>query len=530
MMKHLLACLTVLVLTAHAKADDQRPHILILLADDMGYSDIGCYGGEIEAPHLDALAKNGIRYTQFYNASRCCPTRASLLTGLYPHQTGLGNMTYTGDQGEVGYRGTIGRQCVTIAEVLKPAGYGTYAVGKWHITGNNNKDHWPRQRGFDHFFGTIAGAGSYYDPHTLQEDNESIKPGENFYYTDAISDKAAAFLRQHAKEKSGAPFFMYVAYTAPHWPLHARQEDINKYRGRYLEGWDRIRKQRYARQLEMGIIRPEWQLSERFELSPAWEELDAVKKEEMDFRMAIYAAQVDVMDRGIGRIITALKDTKSFDNTLILFLSDNGACAENGPFGYTKGDRKIENIGKPVSEASYGFSWANASNTPFRLFKWWEHEGGIATPLIAHWSRGIKQPGTLNHEVGHVIDIMPTCVHLAESDYPETFKGHKIHSLAGRVFLPETKSDRKEPLCWEHVRSRAIRSDQWKLVAATEPTKRGIGGFAPGEWELYDMEKDRTETQNLAGRQPDIVQDLEAKWLEWARRVNVLPEPKDFRR
>ena len=399
----------------------QNPNIMIILNDDMGFSDIGCYGGEIETPNLDRLAANGLRYSQFYNTARCSPSRASLLTGLHPHQTGVGILTY--NNGPEGYAGNLNKSCVTVAEVLKAKNYKTYLSGKWHVSSNLTEptDSWPLQRGFDYFFGTIIGAGSFYNPNTLTRGNDNIEhEAENdpsFFYTDAISDQAAAYVRQHSRHNPDTPFFQYVAYTAPHWPLHAHDEDIARYKGRFDAGWDTLRERRLQKLVEDGIIHPNWKLTERDPTQPPWTEAE---HREWTLRcMEVYAAQIDRMDQGIGRILAALEETGQLDNTLIIFLSDNGACAEDIPDGVTARElvdqlmiaKAKTRTGKPVrlgndptlmpggedTYQSYGTAWANLSNSPFRLYKHWIHEGGIATPFIVHWPRGIQEKGGLRH-------------------------------------------------------------------------------------------------------------------------------------
>ena len=507
-------------------ADDKalRPNIILIMADDMGFSDIGCYGGEIQTPNLDRLAKHGLRYTQFYNTARYCPTRASLMTGLYAHQTGMGAMTRPTPLR--GYQGHINRNCVTIAEVLKQAGYATFMSGKWHLTEDKNKQatgskhNWPRQRGFDRFFGTIAGAGSFYTPQTLTLDNAPITefPGD-FYYTTAIGEHGAQFIREHGADENDQPFFLYVPFTAPHWPLHALEKDIKKYRGKYRKGWDVIRAERHARQLEMGLVNQRWPISPRHERAPAWETLDQAKREEMDERMAIYAAMIDSMDQAIGRILKAVADLDQTENTMILFLADNGGCDESGLYGFER--KKGGKLGTDSSFASYGLCWANASNTPFQFFKKDNHEGGIASPLIVHWPEGIKQEhhGKLRHEPTHVIDIMATAVQLAGANYPARFRGHEILPLEGRSLLPtfEDKPLGRTALYWEHVGNRAVRSGDWKLVANTR--------FRKQEWELYNLRTDRTETVNLINQREDKAQELKALWQAWAARAYVLPKP-----
>ncbi|MHC4171929.1 MAG: sulfatase-like hydrolase/transferase [Planctomycetota bacterium] len=523
----------------------QRPNIILIMADDMGYSDIGCYGGEIHTPNLDKLAAGGLRFTQFYNTARCCPTRASLMTGLYQHQTGVGHMM--NDKGYDGYRGDLNNRCVTIAEVLKQADYNTYMSGKWHVTRHREPDgpkhNWPRQRGFDRFFGTIHGAGSYYDPCSLTRDNTQIPPdSDDFYYTDAISDNAVKFIREHNSDK---PFFMYVAYTAPHWPMHALPRDIAKYKSRYARGWDALRAQRHKRMIEMGIVQSKWKITDRDSAVPPWEQ--AENKQWYQRRMEVYAAMVDCLDQGIGRIVSELKagNAGNFENTLIFFLADNGGCAEEyGSRGPIKPDPskeillkpmhknalqpdmqpKVTRDGRPVRTGkgvmpgpadtyiAYGRPWANASNTPFRLYKHWVHEGGIATPLIAHWPSHMEARGELCHQPGHLIDIMATCIDVAGAKYPSRYKGHKITLMEGESLLPafDNRPIERQALYWEHEGNRAIRKGKWKLVSKY-----------PGRWELYDIEADRTELNNLADKHPELVRELAAMYNAWAKRSFV---------
>src|SRR5688572_10341912 len=440
--------LLALLLFAVAQEPPARPNIVILLADDMGFSDIGCYGSEIATPNLDRLAAGGLRFTQFYNTARCCPTRASLLTGLYPHQAGMGHMT--ADRGHDGYRGDLDQRCVTLAEVLQPAGYTTAMCGKWHVTkavaADAARDNWPCQRGFDVFFGTLAGGGSYYAPSTLMEGNAPVgELPEDFYYTDALSERAAAIVRE---QPDGTPLFLYLAYTAPHWPLHAREADVAPCRARYAAGWDALRAARHARQIELGIVDAAWPLAPRDPRVPAWD--DAEHKAWESERMAVYAAQVEAMDRGIGRLVDALRARGRLDHALFLFLADNGACAEEvtaqwrnatiprtAPDGrpLRQGNAPEVTPGPDDTFASYGRAWANASNTPFRSYKHWVHEGGIATPLVVHWPDGIAARGELRHEPAHLIDVMATCVAVAGARYPERRGDQRVRPMEGTSLL-----------------------------------------------------------------------------------------------
>jgi arylsulfatase len=527
----------------------QRPNVVLILNDDMGYSDIGCYGGEVETPNLDRLAANGLRFSQFYNTARCSPSRASMLTGLHPHQTGVGILTY--DSGPEGYAGNLNHRCVTIPQVLKANGYRTYMSGKWHVASSLTKptDTWPLQRGFDEFFGTIIGAGSFYDPNTLTRGNDNVEheahaPG--WFYTDAISDQAVAYIDAHAREHAGTPFFEYVAYTAPHWPLHAHDDDIAKYKGRFDAGWDALREARLEKLVASGILQPHWKLTERDPTQPPWTEAE---KDEQ-FRawtlrcMEVYAAQIDRMDQGIGRILAALERNGRLDDTLVIFLADNGACAEDIPQDVTIDElveklmiaRRTTRSGEPVhfgndvtrmpgpenTYQSYGTAWANLSNAPFRLYKHWIHEGGIATPLIAHWPNGIdaSQNGGLRHAPGYLPDIMATIVEATGARYPSTFEGHAIDPLEGQSLLPvfadeAAAVESRKPMFWEHEGNAAVRIGQWKLV------KR-----YPRDWELYDMDADRTELHDLAAQQPRRVQEMAAQYDAWAKRCGVLDREK----
>ena len=558
----LLCCRTILAVCcatagpalATASAGD-RPDIIYIMSDDMGFSDIGCYGSEILTPRLDSLAAGGLRFTQFYNTARCCPTRACLLTGLYPHQAGVGHMM--GDRGYDGYRGDLNRNCVTIAEALRTAGYRNYISGKWHVTKTTkpnteeDKHNWPLQRGFDRFYGTIHGAGSFFDPNTLTRDNQYISPfadpeyqPEQFYYTDAISDQAVRFIREHDQQSGDRPFFMYVAYTAAHWPMHALQKDIAKYEGKYDAGYQAIRDARYRRMTQLGLIGQastvNWPIPEE------WKEAE---HRDWDIRnMEVYAAMIDSMDQGIGRIVDALKETDRLDNTLICFFQDNGGCAENygrGGIGRPRADEpelprlpddylqvdmtpkqnragykmrtgKGSMAGPDDTAIGYGKGWATVSNTPFREYKHWVHEGGISTPLIAHWPARIARHGELESTPAHLIDLMATAVDAGGATYPETYHdGHKIKPMEGKSLVSafEGRGIDRQAIYWEHETNRAIRVGDWKLVAKGQR----------GPWELYNIAQDRSEQNDLASSQAERVQQLAAMWQTWAERANVLP-------
>lgn len=504
-------------LSGNAETNARRPpNIVVILADDLGFSDIGCYGSEIATPNLDGLAKNGVRFTHGYNVARCCPSRAALLTGLYPHQAGMGGMvTMPANEAKSGpYQGFLNTQCVTIAEVLRQAGYRTYLSGKWHV--GERPEHWPRRRGFDRYFGLISGACSYWE--LLQKDRNRMMvyddtpytpPPQGFYMTDAFTEHALEFLDQHDREHREAPFFLYLAFTAPHWPLHAWRQDVDKYRDRYRGGWDALREERYARLLNKGIIEKRWRLSPRDPDVPAWEAVP--DKEDWALRMAVYAAMVDRMDQGIGRVLDKLRSMGAEENTLVVFLADNGGCDEsvvarnlNQP-GTLPGDRG--------SFSAYERPWANASNTPFRLFKKYIHEGGIATPFVCRWPRQIAERGGLTSQVASVLDIMPTCLDAAGVAYPTTFEGRAITPVEGKSLLSIFRGKVREPheaLYWEHVGNRGVRHGKWKLVATHT-----------GEWELYDIEVDRTELEDLSAAHPKRAQELHQRWNQWAQKCGV---------
>ena len=528
-----------------------RPNIIIILADDLGFSDIGSYGGEISTPNLDYLAKNGIRYTQFYNTSRCCPTRASLLTGLYNHQAGIGKMTDAED--EPGYLGHLSKNSVTLAEVLKAAGYNTAMSGKWHVSNTNGQktkqdqmdwlnhhetfgdfsplDQYPTSRGFDHFFGTIWGVVDFFDPFSLVS---GIKPIKNipkdYYHTDAINDTAVAYIRGFAKCKK--PFFLYVAQNAPHWPLMAKPADIAKYKNTYKVGWDAIRKARYNRMVKMGLIdSATTKLSERWKKDLAWE--NNPDKDWDAQAMAVHAAMVDCMDQGIGRILKALKQSGQLENTLIVFLSDNGASPENsaayGP-GFDRADetrdgrkviyatRKQAMPGPQTTYSSIGPRWANVANTPYKLAKAESYEGGVHTPMVAFWPKGIKNTGGFNNSVGHVMDFMSTFVELAGARYPNRYKGNIIPPTTGKSITATFHGDQRsghQELYNEHFGARYARVDNWKLVSLSNDTT----------WHLYNLAVDRSENNDVAAANPEKVKLLSVRWQTWARTHRVFPKP-----
>jgi arylsulfatase A-like enzyme len=512
---------TLSILMAHQLQAQQRPNIIVILADDMGFSDIGAYGGEVNTPNIDQLATGGIRYKQFYNAARCCPTRASLMTGLYPHQAGMGWMAAANLGTNPAYQDDLNKESVTIAEVLKTAGYSTYMTGKWHLTNERKIDgrvleSWPKQRGFDRYFGIVPGGSNYFTP-TLYSDNTTYKAPENFYLTHAITDTSIKFIGEHfAKTKD--PMFMYVAYTAPHWPLHALQKDIDKYKEQYKIGWDKLRQQRFERQKQIGLFSKNVDLSPRDSTVPAWDELPVDQQNEFAMRMAIYAAQIDAMDQGIGKIIAKLKAEKQLDNTLIFFLSDNGACAEFINSGKSKA---VD--GTHETFESYRINWANASSTPFQQYKHFTHEGGIATPLIVHWPAGINKnlDNEFVSEYGHVSDIMATCLEVAKAKYPTNFDGHTITPLQGKSLVPHFagKTNNRGIIYWEHEANIAVRDGKWKLVTHTPEDE----AFDTKRLQLFDMEADPSEQRDLAAKYPDRVKLMYDNWYKWAKSINAFP-------
>ena len=530
---------SILVLAATAVAAP-RPNIIVILADDLGYSDLGCYGGEIETPNLDGLAANGLRFSSFYNTSRCCPTRASLLTGVYPTQAGVGRMTF--DQKLPGYRGVLTKERPTIAEALRKAGYRTAMVGKWHVSPTESTPEnalwvshrldlgpfsdlstYPTERGFEEYWGNIWGVVDFFDPFSLVH-NKTPEPAppEGFYYTDAINERAAEFVREYGRGE--APFFLYVAHTAPHWPLHALPEDIDKYADVYAKGWDAIRQARYGGLVEKGLIRRDRApLPPRLDREVRWE--DNPDKAFDSRAMAVHAAMVDRLDQGLVRIFEALRENGDWDNTLILFLSDNGASPEEPQRmkpgfdrpSHTRDGREIEYAvnktplpGPQTTYAGIGPMWANVANTPFRYWKKEQYEGGVATPLIAHWPAGMKaRRGGVTNEPGHVIDIMATALELAGVQPERSIEGKSLAPLfAGKP------RDGHGAIYFEHFGARGVRKGNWKMAA-----------LQGGEWELFDLAKDRTETRDLAEQHPDVVKELAEMWDAWAKRAQVYPAP-----
>jgi arylsulfatase A-like enzyme len=523
LLKPPLRPLLFLLLCAHAFAVPvEKPNIIVILVDDMGFSDLSCYGSEIPTPNLDALAANGVRFTQFYNTGRCCPTRASLLTGLYPHQAGVGHMVQ--DKGAPGYVGHLNDSCVTLAEVLKPAGYFTAFSGKWHVGQDAGVTPWTR--GFDRslnaaaggfFFSTAPRAELFLNGERLANDDKQLPA--DWYSTDLWTAFGMKFIDEAIAVKK--PFYLHLCHNAPHFPLQAPAADIAKFRGKYKAGWDAVGAARYARQKELGIIDANWDDSPRPANVKEWQALSAEEQDRFDHIMAVYAAVMSRMDKSVGDLVAGLKQRGVLENTLILFMSDNGGNAESGPNGKTTGDPAQGN-----SDWFCGEAWAAVQNTPFRLFKHYNHEGGVATPLIAHWPKGMTGRQGEGDKRGlvrvpaHLVDIMATCVDLGGAEYPKTFKDKPITPMEGISLKPFLVSDSPglsvtRALFWEHEGNAAIRVGDEKLVRSGRE----------GAWELYDMKSDRTELHDLAGARPDKVKEFAAKWEAWAVRAHVKPYP-----
>ena len=492
------------LLPASAEPDRSRPNIVLIMVDDMGYSDIGCYGGEVQTPHLDRLAEGGLRFTQFYNTAKCHTTRAELLTGNYAYSIGDNNMEHG----------------ATFGEVLRPIGYRTLIAGKWH------QKPLPTTRGFDRYFGLADGCSNFFNPGLKARPGEGppgrkgktrvrrwaiedkvimgyTSPDKDFYHTDAFTSYAIDRLDEYKDEDK--PFILYLPYTAPHYPLHAWPEDIAKYRGKYKIGWDEIRKQRFARMTEMGIIGPNHKLSPR--ASRAWNDLTDKQKDEEDLKMAVYAAMIDRVDQNLGRLFAKLRELGKWNNTLIMFLTDNGACPEQ--------PNTTPDIppGPVESYRTVSVAWANASNTPYRKFKSTDYEGGIRTPFIAHWP-GVIKPG-MTAQVGHIIDVSATFRDITGAEYPTKILGNRTKPPIGKSLLPILKGKQREPhaeIYWHFNRANAVRQGDLKVVRAGK------------DWELYDLKADPTEMHDLAKERPEKTAELAQMWEDW--RQNYKKKPK----
>lgn len=544
-----ITALAGLCLNAHSQSEE-RPNIIVILADDLGYSDMGCYGGEIQTPNLDKMAEEGIRFNSFYNAGRSCPSRASLLTGLYPHQAGIGRMTFNDNL--PGYKGQLTENGVTIAEALKESGYQTGMIGKWHVAETPLKEDqrewlahqvyyedfadkscYPTRRGFDDFYGIIYGVVNYFDPFSLVNGEEPIKNvPKDYYITQALSDSAVSYVNRYAK--GDKPFFMYLSYTAPHWPLHALPKDLEKYKDTYKDGWDAIRQSRYERMKDLGIFSDSENYLSPRQFKDTWQDNQS---KEWDVRaMAVHAAMIDRMDRGIGELLEALERNGQLENTLILFMSDNG-CSNEDCQNYSEGENDRPDMtrigekiiyprnkevlpGSELTYASIGARWANVANTPFRFWKAKSYEGGINTPLIAYWPKGLKaKKGSVTSQPGHIIDIMATCLELAKTDYPKSYKSKEIIPLEGKSLVPIFKGEKRQGhdyLGFEHFNEKAlIAKDGWKIV---QPGK-------DKPWELYNLNEDRTELKDVSGKYPKQLSKMIKQYDEWAKRCMVIPAP-----
>ena len=510
---------------AQKSKKDQRPNIILIIVDDMGYSDLGSYGSETQTPNLDKLASEGIRLREFYNNFICAPTRASLLTGQYPHRAGVGYFDV--NLGIPAYQGYLNRESLTIGEVLKESGYSTLLSGKWHV-GKDSSQHWPNQRGFDKFYGVVGGGANYFDsnpmivggreyPVVILKNNERQHPEPgSYYFTDEITRNAVEFLDD--QNKTDKPFFLYVAYNAPHWPLQALPEDIAKYKGKYDIGWDSLRTQRLAKQKKLGIVDPGQTIAEHDPEVPYWDKLTYDEKQFWKSKMEVYAAMVDRMDQNVGRLVAKLKELKKDDNTLIVFISDNGAQGGFNSFNQ-KRTGLVRNTGPVGTAGSFEYQeqpWAYLSNTPLRAYKGRPYEGGARTPMIAWYPKQIKG-GSISKGTGHLIDLAPTFYELAGAKYPTTYKGIRTNNLVGKSLLPVLfgKQDavtRGEPIFWERAGNKAVRKGKWKILSIYPSTS----------WELYDLESDRGETRNVADQHPDVVRELAWDYLQWSARTGVV--------
>jgi arylsulfatase A-like enzyme len=504
---------------------DSRPNVILILVDDMGYSDLGNYGSEISTPNLDKLAKEGLRLREFYNNSICAPTRASLLTGQYQHKAGVGYFDV--NLGLPAYQGYLNKESLTLGEVFRSGGYSTLMSGKWHV-GSEDQSQWPLQRGFDKFYGILKGAANYFDvgplpfgkspyPVTLLKNNVRQYPKDNsYYFTDEIGSNATQFLEEQNKENK--PFFLYLAFTAPHWPLQAKPEDIAKYRGKFDAGWDVLREKRIQKLRENGILLPDQTISPIDPEVPEWEKLTYDEKQYWKAKMEVYAAMVDNMDQNVGKVLKKLKDLKKDKNTLIVFISDNGAQGGFNTYNPLKRGL-VKNSGPVGTSGSFDFqeqNWAYLSNTPLRQYKNNMHEGGFSSPFIA-WFPSKITSGRIDKGTGHIIDLAPTFYDLAGIQYPTEFNGVKTNPLSGKSLLPVlfenvSEVNRGEPLFWERAGNRAARAGKWKIVSI----------YPKYKWELYDLENDRGETLDVADSHQDVVNSISDLYNKWAEKTGVV--------
>lgn len=517
-----LACAAALILHTFASAaarTKERPNIVVILIDDMGFSDLQCYGGEVPTPNINKLAGEGVRFTQFYNTARCSPSRAALLTGLYPHEAGMGFLDNMVVPGSKGTQGRLRDDCVTMAEVLDDAGYFTFMTGKWHLGHMHGTP--PDKRGF--MRSLMAPIGELYFPNQKQRRSEGLvlngkrheldDPifGKNWYGPDLLTEWGLKFVDEAIAEKK--PFFYYMPHSSVHFPLQVPKPDFDHYHGKYLVGWDKLREERHKRQIEMGLVDAKWPLTPLPPDVPPWDTLNEKEKEHFDNLMSVYAAMIDHLDHSIGRLIAGLKERGVLDNTVIFLMADNGGNAESGPKGVLIGKQP----GGPQSTVFIGQCWATLANTPFWRYKHFTHEGGISSPLIVHWPAGIatERNGKLEPQPGHLVDIMPTVVEMTGAKYPTEFHGHAIQPEEGVSLVPAIAGktiERKRPIYFAHEGNRGLRDGKWKIVMKFK-----------GPWELYDMEADRTERHNLIDSKPELAKKMIAQWDAWAKRADVDP-------
>ncbi len=523
--KNILAAIVSAISLNAVAQQSTKPNIILVMVDDMCYSDLGAYGSEIQTPNIDRLAYQGLRLREFYNNSICAPTRASLITGQYPHKAGVGYFDV--NLGSPPYQGYLNKESLTFGEVLRQAGYTTSLAGKWHV--GNDSTSWPLQRGFDHFFGVIGGGANYFDgafmplggrqyPVVLLEDNKRYTPPtSDYYFTNEITNHALQYV--DIQSKTGKPFFLYLAYTAPHWPLQALPEDIAKYKGRYDIGWDSLHEERLARQKKLGLFKTGQTIAARDTAVPEWSSLTWDEKQLWKSKMEVYAAMLDRVDQGIGSLVEKLKALRQDENTVIIFISDNGAPAEDVAHSGRKAGRNTGPVGTAGSFESQGKNWSYASNTPFRSFKANAYEGGISSPFIAWYPKKIKA-GTIAKGTAHLIDLAPTFYDLAGITYPASFNGVTTNPLPGKsltqLLFQGSEIQKDRSIFWERAGNRAVRKGKWKLVSI----------FPSYRWELYDIENDRGETQNLAASNPLIVDALSAEYFDWARQNGVVDYDK----